>query len=66
MSVLSSVPQRMEDSSGLTLLETNNAMSKDPQKEEQVWMVVFLEMWLVELLNHQVQGQKQTNKKKSS
>ena len=66
MSVLSSVPQRMEDSSGLTLSETNNAMSKDPQKEEQVWMVVFLEMWLVELLNHQVQGQKQTNKKKSS
>ena len=66
MSVLSSVPQRMEDSSGLTLLETNNAMSKGPRKEEQVWLVVFLEMWLVELLNHQVQGQKQTNKKKSS
>ena len=63
MSVLSSVPQRMEDSSGLTLLETNNAMSKGPRKEEQVWLVVFLEMWLVELLNHQVQGQKQTNKK---
>ena len=51
MSVLSSVPQRMEDSSGLSLLETNNAMSKDPQKEEQVWLVVFLGMWLVEVLH---------------
>ena len=51
MSVLSSVPQRMEDSSGLTLLETNNAMSKDPQKGEQVWLVVFLGMWLVEVLH---------------